>query len=146
MPERTPAAAAVVPIIANDEPLTAATETHAQNAKTAESASSSSSASESSDDEAEKTVDKKSKKKSKKREKKRVKKLKRKEKKAAKKLEKLEKLQKQTFKSKPKESEALDDRKRPYNSMYDVKAPTEDEIEEWKRKRTREEDPMLQFM
>lgn len=43
-------------------------------------------------------------------------------------------------------NEMQDDRKRPYNSMYDVKAPTEDEIEEWKRKRPREEDPMLQFI
>ncbi|XP_017092202.2 pre-mRNA-splicing factor Slu7 [Drosophila bipectinata] len=57
--------------------------------------------------------------------------------------------QKEKHKEKEKKniiSEELDDRKRPYNSMYDVKAPTEDEIEEWKKKRPRAEDPMLQFM
>ncbi|EAA13299.4 AGAP004776-PA [Anopheles gambiae str. PEST] len=39
-----------------------------------------------------------------------------------------------------------DERKRPYNSMYDVKAPTEEEIEAYMMKRRREEDPMLAFM
>ncbi|XP_050074175.1 pre-mRNA-splicing factor Slu7 [Anopheles maculipalpis] len=39
-----------------------------------------------------------------------------------------------------------DERKRPYNSMYDVKAPTEEEIEAYMLKRRREEDPMLAFM
>ena len=107
----------------------------------ADSGSSSDSDSSSSEEE-EKVETKKSKKKSKKREKKRAKKLKRKEKKAAKKQEKLDK----EFKKPKDPQEISDDRKRPYNSMYDIKAPTEDEIEEWKRKRTRDEDPMLQFM
>lgn len=40
----------------------------------------------------------------------------------------------------------VDERKRPYNSMYDVKQPTEDEIEAYLMKRRREDDPMLQFM
>ncbi|KAL7727971.1 hypothetical protein ACLKA6_018901 [Drosophila palustris] len=82
---------------------------------------------------------KKSKKKSKKREKKKKAKEQRKNKKKHKEA-----------KEKERETstvpEELDDRKRPYNSMYDVKAPTEEEIEEWKRKRTRTEDPMLQFI
>uniref|UniRef100_A0A182T4H0 Pre-mRNA-splicing factor SLU7 n=1 Tax=Anopheles maculatus TaxID=74869 RepID=A0A182T4H0_9DIPT len=39
-----------------------------------------------------------------------------------------------------------DERKRPYNSMYDVKAPTEEEIEAYMLKRRRDEDPMLAFM
>ncbi|XP_053676184.1 pre-mRNA-splicing factor Slu7 [Anopheles nili] len=39
-----------------------------------------------------------------------------------------------------------DERKRAYNSMYDVKAPTEEEIEAYMMKRRREEDPMLAFM
>uniref|UniRef100_A0A182MNY6 Pre-mRNA-splicing factor SLU7 n=1 Tax=Anopheles culicifacies TaxID=139723 RepID=A0A182MNY6_9DIPT len=39
-----------------------------------------------------------------------------------------------------------DERKRPYNSMYDVKAPTEEEIEAYMMKRRRDEDPMLAFM
>ncbi|KAH8268141.1 hypothetical protein KR026_000757 [Drosophila bipectinata] len=84
---------------------------------------------------------KKSKKKSKKREKKKKAKEQRKQKEKHK--------EKERAKDKDKKniiSEELDDRKRPYNSMYDVKAPTEDEIEEWKKKRPRAEDPMLQFM
>lgn len=40
----------------------------------------------------------------------------------------------------------LDDRKRPYNSMNVVVSPTEDEMEEWKRKRVRAGDPMAEFM
>jgi pre-mRNA-processing factor SLU7 len=40
----------------------------------------------------------------------------------------------------------MDDRNRPYNSRYDVKAPTEAETEAYQIKRLREEDPMLQFM
>ncbi|KAL7727655.1 hypothetical protein ACLKA6_013257 [Drosophila palustris] len=84
---------------------------------------------------------KKSKKKSKKREKKKKAKEQRKNKKKHK--EAKEKEKERETSTVPEE---LDDRKRPYNSMYDVKAPTEEEIEEWKRKRTRTEDPMLQFI
>jgi len=40
----------------------------------------------------------------------------------------------------------MDDRKRGYNSRYDIKAPTEMETEAYLLKRTREEDPMLDFM
>lgn len=40
---------------------------------------------------------------------------------------------------------SLDERKRPYNSMYDVKKPTEEQIEAYLMKRRREDDPMLQF-
>ncbi|KAG5890405.1 hypothetical protein JTB14_026287 [Gonioctena quinquepunctata] len=40
----------------------------------------------------------------------------------------------------------LDDRKRPYNSMYEVKKPTEDDMEEYFKKRRRDEDPMNQFL
>ncbi|XP_037931948.1 pre-mRNA-splicing factor Slu7 [Teleopsis dalmanni] len=43
-------------------------------------------------------------------------------------------------------SNEIDDRKRPYNSLYEIKPPTEEEIEEWQRKRTRAEDPMLDFI
>ncbi|ALC45524.1 Slu7 [Drosophila busckii] len=85
---------------------------------------------------------KKSKKKSKKREKKKKAKEQRKEKKK-------HKAAKEKVATQPRSkdrSDEIDDRKRPYNSMYDVKAPTEDEIEEWKKKRTRTEDPMLQFL
>ncbi|XP_066145443.1 pre-mRNA-splicing factor Slu7 [Euwallacea fornicatus] len=41
---------------------------------------------------------------------------------------------------------AVDERKRPYNSMFDVKKPTEEEIEAYYLKRKREDDPMNQFM
>lgn len=44
------------------------------------------------------------------------------------------------------EDEHKDERKRGYNSKYDVKAPTEEEIDEWQRKRQRTDDPMMQFM
>ncbi|KAK0170282.1 hypothetical protein PV328_010861 [Microctonus aethiopoides] len=39
----------------------------------------------------------------------------------------------------------MDERKRPYNSMYQVKEPTADEMEAFQMKRQRDEDPMAQF-
>ncbi|XP_030370521.1 pre-mRNA-splicing factor Slu7 [Scaptodrosophila lebanonensis] len=87
----------------------------------------------------------KSKKKSKKRDKKKKAREERKRKNKHKESSKAE-TSEEGHKNKKGPAEELDDRKRPYNSMYDVKAPTEDEIEEWKKKRTRTEDPMLQFM
>lgn len=41
---------------------------------------------------------------------------------------------------------SIDERKRPYNSMYTAKEPTEEEMEAFMIKRPREEDPMLQFL
>ncbi|XP_034487283.1 pre-mRNA-splicing factor Slu7 [Drosophila innubila] len=102
---------------------------------------------DSSDDEEIVEEIKKSKKKSKKREKKKKAKEQRKYKKKHKEAKEKEKDKETlTIRSSKSIPEDLDDRKRPYNSMYDVKAPTEDEIEEWKKKRTRTEDPMLQFI
>lgn len=40
---------------------------------------------------------------------------------------------------------SVDERKRPYNSMYDVKKPTDAEVEAYLMKRRREDDPMAQF-
>lgn len=42
----------------------------------------------------------------------------------------------------------MDERKRPYNSMGadGCAAPTEEEIEAYRLKRAREDDPMAQFM
>lgn len=40
---------------------------------------------------------------------------------------------------------ALDERKRPYNSMFEAKAPTEEEMEAWRMKQRRTEDPMTHF-
>lgn len=39
----------------------------------------------------------------------------------------------------------MGDRKRPYNSMYEAKAPTTEEIEAYQMKRKRDEDPMIHF-
>ncbi|XP_076250652.1 pre-mRNA-splicing factor Slu7 isoform X1 [Rhynchophorus ferrugineus] len=41
---------------------------------------------------------------------------------------------------------SLDERKRPYNSMFEVKKPSEEELEAYYLKRRREEDPMNQFL
>lgn len=41
---------------------------------------------------------------------------------------------------------SIDERKRPFNSMYEVKKPSEEEIEAYLMKRRREDDPMSQFM
>lgn len=41
---------------------------------------------------------------------------------------------------------AMDERKRPYNSMYEVKAPTEEEMEAYFLKRQRPDDPMAGFL
>jgi len=41
---------------------------------------------------------------------------------------------------------ALDERKRPYNSMFEIKKPTDEEMEAYYMKKRREEDPMAQFM
>lgn len=39
----------------------------------------------------------------------------------------------------------LDERKRPYNSMYEAKAPTTEELEAYQMRRQRDEDPMAAF-
>ena len=41
---------------------------------------------------------------------------------------------------------ALDERKRPYNSMYEARAPTEEELEAFRMKQIRHEDPMAAFL
>jgi len=40
----------------------------------------------------------------------------------------------------------MDERKRPYNSMAEAKAPTEEELEAYYLKRQRTEDPMAKFL
>lgn len=40
----------------------------------------------------------------------------------------------------------VDERKRPYNSLLEVKAPTEEEIEAFRMKRSRPDDPMASFL
>jgi pre-mRNA-processing factor SLU7 len=41
---------------------------------------------------------------------------------------------------------AIDERKRPYNSMSEIKKPTDEEMEAYYMKKRREDDPMAQFM
>ncbi len=41
---------------------------------------------------------------------------------------------------------AMDERKRPYNSMYTDVEPTEEEMEAFRRKKLRSDDPMAQFL
>ena len=40
----------------------------------------------------------------------------------------------------------MDERKRPYNSMYTDVAPTEEELEAYRRKQVNPDDPMAQFL
>lgn len=40
----------------------------------------------------------------------------------------------------------LDERKRPYSSLLEVKAPTEEEMEAFRMKRCRPDDPMASFL
>jgi pre-mRNA-processing factor SLU7 len=89
--------------------------------------------------------------KSKAKNKKKNKKKKQKEKKKQKRIEEKDKLKEalkaeEDHQNKAERLLALDERKRPYNSMFEVKKPTEEEIEAYYLKRRREEDPMNQFM
>ncbi|XP_043290176.1 pre-mRNA-splicing factor Slu7 [Venturia canescens] len=70
---------------------------------------------------------------------------------AAKKDEEEDKLKKALEKEAENQREAerilkLDERKRPYNSMYHAKEPSAEEIEAYQMKRPREEDPMMSFL
>lgn len=40
----------------------------------------------------------------------------------------------------------MDERKRPYNSMVDVRAPTDEEMEAFRLKHRRMDDPMADFL
>nr|CAH7765426.1 unnamed protein product [Callosobruchus chinensis] len=124
------------PPVAEKKEASEDTREDAQNRKTQSggsdnSSSSSSSASSSSADEDQEAA---SMRKEKKKKKKKMKKLKMKEKK------------KSVSKKAVDEAVVLDDRKRPYNSMYEVKQPTEEEMEDYYRKRRRDDDPMNQFL
>lgn len=44
--------------------------------------------------------------------------------------------------NKDEDDAEIDDRKRKYNSKYDVQEPTEEELEEFMKKRIRPDDPM----
>ncbi|KPJ16200.1 Pre-mRNA-splicing factor SLU7 [Papilio machaon] len=110
-----------------------------------ESSASSSSSSESENDTRSKTEKTSKKKKNKKKAKKKKKKDQKKEKKSVDKLKKA--LEEEERNQKRAEHLlSVDERKRPYNSMYEVQAPTDDQMEAYLMKRKREEDPMSQFL
>ncbi|CAH2046865.1 unnamed protein product, partial [Iphiclides podalirius] len=116
-----------------------------EKSSSSESSSSSSSSSDSETDTRTKTEKTSKKKKNKKKAKKKKKKAQKKEKNAEDKLKKA--LEEEVRQQKRAEHLlSVDERKRPYNSMYEVKAPTEEEMEAYMMKRRREEDPMSQFM
>ena len=45
-----------------------------------------------------------------------------------------------------KEIMQIDERKRPYNSIYETREPTEEETEAYRMKRQRPDDPMASFL
>ncbi|XP_022124626.2 pre-mRNA-splicing factor Slu7 [Pieris rapae] len=109
------------------------------------SSSSSESSSESEDEKKSKTEKTSKKKKNKKKAKKKKKKTLEKEKKTEDKLKKALEMEDRN----QRHAEYLlskDERKRPYNSMIEVKEPTQEEMEAYMMKRRRDEDPMSQFM
>ncbi|XP_003699620.1 pre-mRNA-splicing factor Slu7 [Megachile rotundata] len=118
----------------------------------AESSDEKSTSSDSSSDEEEKISKTIRKSKSAKRKNKKQKqKERRKNKKKAAKMQEQDKLQEALRKEEENEKEAerlmqMDERKRPYNSMYEVKRPTMDEIEAFQMKRKRDDDPMAEFL
>ncbi|XP_004930694.1 pre-mRNA-splicing factor Slu7 [Bombyx mori] len=121
-----------------------------QKDKEEDSSSSSSSSSESSSSDSEQDKRSKTEKTSKKKkDKKKIKKKKRKNVKKEKKTE--DKLKKALEMEERQQKHAeyllsIDERKRGYNSMVEVKEPTEDEMEAYRMKRKRDEDPMSQFL
>ncbi|CAG4929002.1 unnamed protein product [Colias eurytheme] len=124
------------------EPSTSTAEKKVTTKSEKSSESSESSSSESEMDTRTKTEKTSKKKKNKKKaKKKKSKKEKKEEDKLKKALEKEERQQKRA-----EHLLAQDERKRPYNSMVEVKEPTSEEMEAYMMKRRREEDPMSQFM
>ncbi|XP_034193500.1 pre-mRNA-splicing factor Slu7 [Osmia lignaria lignaria] len=118
----------------------------------AESSDEKSASSDSSSDEEEKlSKSRKNAKTLKRKNKKQKQKERKKNKKKAAKMQEENKLQQALKKEEENEKEAerlmqLDERKRPYNSMYEVKRPTMDEIEAFQMKRKRDDDPMAEFL
>lgn len=115
------------------------------------SSSSSSSSESSSDSEEERKKSKKSKKKRKKEKRRQKREEKKRQKQAEKSAKVKDKLQLALMAEEEHQRRAgellkMDERKRPYNSMFEAKAPTEEQMEAYQMKRRRDEDPMLQFM
>ncbi|KAG6447881.1 hypothetical protein O3G_MSEX005240 [Manduca sexta] len=122
----------------------------ARKEKDSSSSSSSSSSSDSSSSDSEQEIRSKTEKTSKKKKnKKKAKKKKKKDQKEKKKEEDKLKTALEMEERQQKRADyllSIDERKRSYNSMVEVKAPTEEEMEAYRMKRRREEDPMSQFL
>ncbi|XP_060827486.1 pre-mRNA-splicing factor SLU7 [Bombus pascuorum] len=121
------------------------------NEETINSSDEKSASNDTSSDEEEKVLRPIKSKSSKRKEKKQKQKEKRKNKKKAARLQEQDKLQQALQKEEERQKEAerllqMNERKRPYNSMYEVKEPTMDEIEAFQMKRQREDDPMAEFL
>ncbi|KAL3282615.1 hypothetical protein HHI36_005790 [Cryptolaemus montrouzieri] len=101
--------------------------------------------SSSEDEEKMRKKEKKEKKKNKKKKHKEIKKKKEKELNREEKLKEALKIEEEN-QAKADKLLSVDERKRPYNSMYEAKKPTEEEMEAYYMKRRREEDPMNQFL
>lgn len=122
--------------------------------KDKEDSSSSSSSSDSSsenDSEAEKKEARKKKKRSKKKKRKEKKRKSRADKKEQKEESEEDKLKAALQREEEAQREgerllAMDDRKRPYNSMYEVKKISDEDMEAYLMKKRRDEDPMAQFL
>ncbi|XP_030022879.2 pre-mRNA-splicing factor Slu7 [Manduca sexta] len=122
----------------------------ARKEKDSSSSSSSSSSSDSSSSDSEQEIRSKTEKTSKKKKnKKKAKKKKKKDQKEKKKEEDKLKTALEMEERQQKRADyllSIDERKRSYNSMVEVKAPTEEEMEAYRMKKRREEDPMSQFL
>ncbi|KAK9870468.1 hypothetical protein WA026_008027 [Henosepilachna vigintioctopunctata] len=105
----------------------------------------SSSSTQASEDEIKRRKDKKEKKKCKKRKHKESKKKKNKEPNKEDKLKEALRLEEEN-QARAEELLSMNEKKRPYNSMYEAKKPTEEEMEAYYLKRRRTEDPMNQFL
>jgi len=130
----------IIPSIVNDVPESSNKLTDTTDQVESVISHHSSSSSISSESESEKKLKEKSKKKKKKKKKKKVKK---------------EEIKDALRKALDKEDERLkevdrvmkmDERKRPYNSMYDVAKPTDEEVEAYHMKKRRDDDPMANFV
>ncbi|XP_045499227.1 pre-mRNA-splicing factor Slu7 [Colias croceus] len=127
------------------EPSTSTAEKKVVTTKTEKSSSESSESSSSESEVDTRTKTEKTSKKKKNKKKAKKKKSKKEKKKEEDKLKKaLEKEERQQKRA--EHLLAQDERKRPYNSMVEVKEPTSEEMEAYMMKRRREEDPMSQFM
>ncbi|XP_050428611.1 pre-mRNA-splicing factor Slu7 [Adelges cooleyi] len=132
----------IVPVVENDIPETS----YKANESTSKlsSVGSSSPSSSSSAFESEEKVKEKSKKKKNKKDKKKKKKKKKSKKEIKDALKKAVEKEEERLKEVDRIMK-MDERKRPYNSMYEVSKPTDEEVEAYHMKKRRDDDPMANF-